>query len=199
MVSDDHSFTPSGTYVIEDLRALKAVTNVLRFDILSYLIQREGTVKEIAESLGVEPANLYYHVRELEGVGLIRTVRTRQVNGIQQKYFRAVAQFYRLSTSFFVEQETGELDQAGVEFIAATVDYSLAHLRRALTSGIPEHLTEAFAVSRRIAHVSAERAIEFRRRLRELEEEFAAIDQPDEDLTFEFLIALFPHAPGSRT
>ncbi|MFX9193241.1 hypothetical protein ABTN81_19910, partial [Acinetobacter baumannii] len=49
------------------------------------------TVTQLGDELGETPSKLHYHVRELERIGAIKLVETREKGGILEKYFRAVA------------------------------------------------------------------------------------------------------------
>jgi DNA-binding transcriptional ArsR family regulator len=49
------------------------------------------TVTQLGEALGVAPARVHYHVRELERVGLLHLAETREKGGILEKYYRPVA------------------------------------------------------------------------------------------------------------
>jgi DNA-binding transcriptional ArsR family regulator len=79
------------TYTLETLEQLRAVADDLRLRILEQLALQAMTVTQLAGVLGEVPAKLHYHVRELEKVGLLKLVETREKGGILEKYYRAVA------------------------------------------------------------------------------------------------------------
>jgi DNA-binding transcriptional ArsR family regulator len=81
-------------YELETLEQLRAIADELRSRITEALIHRAMTVTQLGEMLGQAPAKIHYHVRELERVGLIRLVATREKSGILEKYYRAVAKSY---------------------------------------------------------------------------------------------------------
>ncbi|MGE5333406.1 MAG: helix-turn-helix domain-containing protein [Nitrososphaerota archaeon] len=86
-------------YELENLEQLRAIADELRSRIAEALTHRAMTATQIAELLGQAPAKIHYHVRELERVGLIRLVATREKSGILEKYYRAVARSLTASKS----------------------------------------------------------------------------------------------------
>src|SRR5579875_2308990 len=78
-------------YEIETLEQLRAIADMLRLRIVDLLYERPMTVTQLAERLGIAPAKVHYHVRELEKVGLLRLVETREKGGILEKYYQPVA------------------------------------------------------------------------------------------------------------
>ncbi len=79
------------TYTLETLEQLRAIADDLRVRILHQLERQAMTVTQLAELLDEVPSRLHYHVRELEKVGLLKLVETREKGGILEKYYRAVA------------------------------------------------------------------------------------------------------------
>src|SRR5690348_5811062 len=78
-------------YDIETLEQLRAIADVLRIHILDLLNQRPMTVTQLGEHMGLAPAKVHYHVRELERVGLVELVETREKGGILEKYYQPIA------------------------------------------------------------------------------------------------------------
>ena len=58
---------------------LKALGAPTRMAILTLLLERAATTTHLAEALGKPKGTVGYHLKVLEGAGLIRVVRTRQV------------------------------------------------------------------------------------------------------------------------
>lgn len=79
-------------YYLESVEQLRAVSDDLRIRILEALERQPMTVTQLGERLGLAPAKVHYHVRELERVGLLRLVQTREKGGVLEKYYRAIAQ-----------------------------------------------------------------------------------------------------------
>lgn len=79
------------TYELETIEQLRAVADELRLRIVEQLTFQAMTVTQVAELFGEAPNKLHYHVRELERVGLLKKVETREKGAILEKYYRAVA------------------------------------------------------------------------------------------------------------
>ena len=62
-----------------------------RARILEILTQQQASVKELAQMIGESPQTTHYHTKYLERVGLIRIVEKREVRGTLEKFYRAVA------------------------------------------------------------------------------------------------------------
>ena len=78
-------------YEIEHIEQLRAIADLLRLRIIDVLIKQPMTVTQLGEMLGEAPAKMHYHVRELERVGLLKLVETREKGGILEKYYQPVA------------------------------------------------------------------------------------------------------------
>ena len=78
-------------YEIENIEQLRAIADLLRLRIIDTLVKRPMTVTQLGEALGEAPAKMHYHVRELEKVGLLKLVETREKGGILEKYYQPVA------------------------------------------------------------------------------------------------------------
>ncbi len=115
-------------YELETLEQLRAIADELRTRIVEALIHRAMTVTQVGEMLGQAPAKIHYHVRELERVGLIRLVATREKSGILEKYYRAVARSFTAAKTLLSAAPSDEtfatmrafLDNASQGFLRAT-------------------------------------------------------------------------------
>nr|WP_212976843.1 winged helix-turn-helix domain-containing protein [Paenibacillus azoreducens] len=81
----------TGVYKIKTHDQLKAIADPLRTKILMKLVKEAYTGQQLAEMLGIQRNNIYFHLKELEKHGIIQVVRKEEKNGIVQKYYRAVA------------------------------------------------------------------------------------------------------------
>ena len=84
-------------YQIETLEQMRTVADDLRRRIVDSLAARAMTVTQLGDLLGVAPAKAHYHVRELERVGLVKLVATREKGGVLEKYYRTVAKVLSVS------------------------------------------------------------------------------------------------------
>ncbi len=92
-MSDHDSATPDlpEMYTLASIEQLRAFADELRVRIFIALTQRPLTATQLGDELDIAAPKAHYHVRELERVGLVRLVETRERGGILEKYFRAVA------------------------------------------------------------------------------------------------------------
>lgn len=115
-------------YELETLEQLRAIADELRTRIAEALTHRAMTVTQLGDLLGQAPAKIHYHVRELERVGLIRLVATREKSGILEKYYRAIAKGFTASKTLLSNAPSDEtiatmrafLDNASQGFLRAT-------------------------------------------------------------------------------
>lgn len=86
-------------YEIENVEQLRAIADLLRLRIIDMLLKQPMTVTQLGEVLGEAPAKVHYHVRELEKVGLLRLVETREKGGILEKYYQPIAREFSVEKS----------------------------------------------------------------------------------------------------
>lgn len=186
---------PAEMMVVDDLNQLRILANHLRVAIIEEVTSAPRTVAEVGHALGISPAKLYYHFRELELAGLIRLVPAAEGNPTKQRY-RATARFYHLSSKLLHPNGSPGLLDASAEFVVAALDHTTSDLRRAFNVGAIAATPEVLGVQRRTARMSRAEARQFRDRLRELAADFHAADRPDGEIAVELGFALFPR-PGT--
>ena len=93
------------TYVIRDLRQVRALADPLRLRLMKLLAQKAMTVTQAANLLNEKPNKLYYHIKRLEQVGLVQLVETRPYHGILEKYYQAIAEHLVYDKSLLQPQE----------------------------------------------------------------------------------------------
>lgn len=185
-------FQPDEMYVVQTMEELRTLTNPLRMRIIDRLIESPRTVREVGNLLGISSTKLYYHVGELEKVGLVRLVHTEVQSGIQLKYYRAAARYYHVPPAMLHVGGDHKGSSAGAEFVASAVEIGSHDLRQAMATGIIAEHDDAFIVSRRTMRMSAESAALIRERLKEIDLEFRRLEDPEGQLAVELVIALFP-------
>jgi DNA-binding transcriptional ArsR family regulator len=72
----------------------KAIGDPLRERILGIIQMRPATAKQIADSLGIPPGTIGYHLQVLEAAGLAQVVARRLVRGIVAKYYTRTARIF---------------------------------------------------------------------------------------------------------
>jgi DNA-binding transcriptional ArsR family regulator len=114
-------------YEIETIEQLRAISDMLRVRIVAVLAKRPMTVTQLGEELGLAPAKVHYHVRELEKVGLLELVETREKGGILEKYYQPIARSIHVNDALMLavpEDEAqamlrGLLDQISDDYLRA--------------------------------------------------------------------------------
>lgn len=90
--------------LVERDAQIKALANPERVRILTLLVERSGTAKQVADWVGGTRGRVHYHIKELEKAGLVEKVRTVESGGVVEKYYRAVAR------NFYVGRGIGEYE-----------------------------------------------------------------------------------------
>lgn len=83
-------------YQIQTENQAKAYLHPVRMRILQFLSGDAMTVSQVAEILGVHPANLTHHFRKLQKAGLIDLVEERDTGRVIEKYYRSVANSFQV-------------------------------------------------------------------------------------------------------
>jgi DNA-binding transcriptional ArsR family regulator len=161
-------------YVIEDLSQLRAVSDPLRLEVLHALSGEARTTAGIAEAVGSVPSRLYYHLSELERVGLVRVVERTRKGNLIEKHYRSVA------AAFVLDRGLLNRAPAGAEpfywRVADALDEANRDLEHSLREGRVEEESPV-TVHRRV-RVGAGDVARFRERLEALLAEFAEPETP---------------------
>ena len=197
---------PIAERVISDVESLKALGDPVRLRILETMVtaaDEAWTVKRLAAALGVGPTKLYHHINILEERDFIRVSGTRVVSGIIEKSYRLAQLSVRLDRALLsgsdADVRSSVHDVMAVIFDSVRDEIERGLASGAVASGEDDPLRDLLI--RGLARIQPERAVELRRRLRELLEEF------DDDPThaepgavpFGFLIALYPFPEPATT
>ena len=91
------------TYYIENLEQLKAVSDPIRWRMLSMLTSKSMTGAQLARVLDIPRARAHYHLKILKNAGLLVFEKEQYNRGMIEKYYRAIAK--RIFTSKMVESE----------------------------------------------------------------------------------------------
>ena len=90
-------------YYIENLEQLKAVSDPIRWRMLSMLTTKSMTGAQLARELDIPRARAHYHLKILKNAGLLVFEKEQYNRGMIEKYYRAIAK--RIFTSKMVESE----------------------------------------------------------------------------------------------
>jgi DNA-binding transcriptional ArsR family regulator len=204
-LSDDAA-TPRAERVISDVESLRALSDPVRLKILETMVtaaDETWTVKRIAAALGVGPTKLYHHVNILEEHGFIHVAATRVVSGIIETSYQISQLSVRLDRGLLsrgdADVESSVHNVVGVIFDSVR-DEIEAGLRDAANRDDDDPLSNL--VIRGLTKLSPERAVELRRRLRELLGEFDTDDPSDVEagsIPFGYLVAVYPYPESATT
>jgi DNA-binding transcriptional ArsR family regulator len=124
------------TYDLETIEQLRAIADPLRVRIVEALALRPMTATQVGEELDEPAPKAHYHVRELERVGLVRLVETRERGGILEKYYRAVGKTMRVPPRVLQMAPPDEVAQTMDAFLSTvTGDFQTA-MTRSLNAGV---------------------------------------------------------------
>jgi DNA-binding transcriptional ArsR family regulator len=152
---------------LEDLEQVKALAVSIRVEILNILEKEPMTTTQIARILRERPNKLYYHVTELERVGILEVAETRQKGNLVEKYYVPAARFFRIDPSLFQKGEEGR--EAFFETVSSHFDSTLVDLRKSLASGaLDSELLQKSVSSVIETRLSEEEAVALSKELRDL-------------------------------
>lgn len=95
----NYDLSPSPVLTLTSDEQIRAYVNPTRMTILALLAQAKKSVSGVARQLGVHPANLTHHFKLLEKTGLIELVEKRETGKNLEKFYRARAYQFIISTS----------------------------------------------------------------------------------------------------
>lgn len=118
------------TYSLQTVEQLRAVADPLRIRIFEALTRQAMTATQVGEELNIPAPKAHYHVRELERIGLVKLVETRERSGILEKYYRAVARNLQAPSQLLQSSNPDELASAITELFTNMAQSFLTALRR---------------------------------------------------------------------
>ncbi len=88
---------------IDQLQQLKILGDAQRLAILRRLMDQPATLSQLGEHLGESAAHIRYHLKALEGAGLVDLISTNPVRGFLEKYYRASERAYLIQMTILPE------------------------------------------------------------------------------------------------
>lgn len=98
-----------------DQRLVRAIGHPLRLRLLTIFNERVASPSDLAAELGEPIGNVSYHTRILARLGCVELVRTKQVRGAVEHYYRAVVR------PVFSDEDWAELPQSIRKSLAGAV------------------------------------------------------------------------------
>ena len=117
------------TFQLQNVEQLRAVADPLRIRIFESLARQPMTATQVGDELNIPAPKAHYHVRELERIGLVRLVETRERSGILEKYYRAVARNLQAPPQLLQSSDPDEIAGAITEMFANVSQSLLTALR----------------------------------------------------------------------
>jgi DNA-binding transcriptional ArsR family regulator len=191
-------------FFIRDAETLKVVSDPLRLKIFGLLKDRTMTAKQLAEALEVPQTRLYYHLNQLEALGLIRVAGTRVVAGIIEKRYRASAGRIAVDRALF-SPGVAPGDTALETMLTAILDGVRDAVRESVRAGLVDPQRESPAegglvLGRVWLRLTRDEANELNDKLIALLRSYDLRHQEEEDADlapYEALLALYPVATSS--
>ncbi|HSK48806.1 MAG TPA: substrate-binding domain-containing protein [Coriobacteriia bacterium] len=107
---------------IDELEAVRAVSDAHRQQILRLLLARPHTISSLGRHLGRHPAWIRHHVQVLESAGLTRLVEERKTRNYTEKYYAASAAAFSVSLLIRPAEEERESPGEGSRLLALASD-----------------------------------------------------------------------------
>lgn len=137
MSKEERAFqkAPMDVYYLERIEQLQVLADPLRYQIIK-LLDRPRTGAQLAREIGIPRTRVHYHLKQLEGAGLIRVDHTDIATGVVEKYYGCVARFFSFTNLLPVANEledpvvTAASYRAVADFLNATIEVSRDMLAR---------------------------------------------------------------------
>lgn len=194
---------PDEVRIITDLETLQVVADPLRLRLLALLQREQRTVKALAAELDLAPTKLYYHIKLLEGRGLIRVAGVRPGAGPIEKEYGVAA--YRLSVDrALLSPGVPSAEDALDTFLSVVLDQTRSEIKRGVRAGLIDPDPSAsgpggLTLGRIWLRLTAAEATEYYDKIRALNREYAA-RHPQDDADpavghYELLLGLYATLP----
>ena len=200
------AFEPATERVISDVETLKALSDPVRLRILETMVTAANepwTVKRLAKALETNPTKLYHHINILEEHEFIRVAGTRVVSGIIETSYRIAQLSLRLDRAL-LSGAGADVRSSVHDVLAVVFDSVRDEIEQGLASGMVKSSDDPLSelLIRGLTMVHPDRAVELRRRLRELFEEFDTDNPGDVEpgaVPFGYLVAVYPFPTPATT
>ena len=79
---------------LRSIEIIKVLGDARRVDILRLLMVEPATLSQLGRVLDMHAAKVRHHLKQLEDVGLVEFVASREVRGFVEKYYQATARAF---------------------------------------------------------------------------------------------------------
>lgn len=96
--------------ILKSLEEIKVISDPFRTKILFLFddAMEPLTVKQMAVKLEEVPSKVHYHVKELERIGVLEIVETKEKAGILEKYYLPTAETFKIERSIGTQEYESE-------------------------------------------------------------------------------------------
>jgi len=95
------------TDTLQSLQVIKVLGDARRVKILQLLMDEPATLSQLGRQMGMHPAKVRHHLKQLEEAGLVEFVSSREVRGFVEKYYQATAQAYFVNYAVLPQPRKG--------------------------------------------------------------------------------------------
>lgn len=182
---------------IDDLERAGALLKPLRVQLLR-LLSEPHSLAELSERVGQTPQKLHYHVKTLEGAGLVRQVDARRVNARVEAVYQATARSYWLAPQIVglaggQQRASDDLSLGFLLGLAEEMHTQLGKLgQTALLQDVPSLGLDLHV------HLPAERREAFASEVQDMFQTIArkyGIQDDTQGETFRVILACYPETP----
>lgn len=99
--------------ILTTVEEIKAISDPYRLKILIKFINKgePATVKQIADDMGEVPSKVYYHVKKLEKIDILKLSYTKEINGIVAKYYEPTAEEFTVDNDELTKSNSIDYNQ----------------------------------------------------------------------------------------
>jgi putative molybdopterin biosynthesis protein len=111
--------------------AFRVLGEPTRIAIMRQILSKPATISQIGASLGKHPAQIKYHITQLEKIGLVEPAFEKTTRNYTEKYYRSTSNAVFLNKAIFPEpSEKGQIvilggDGPALELLVASVNKSI--------------------------------------------------------------------------
>ncbi|WP_026569446.1 MULTISPECIES: winged helix-turn-helix domain-containing protein [Sediminibacillus] len=149
-----------------ETKIAKSLFNYQRARILQVVKGKEKTVKQIAEALNEKPSRLYYHINQLEELGLLKITSEKQINNLTQKYYTAANTGAMLNEYTFTGKEASKNAEFITSQLYAFTEEAITRIQTDLSIGNETDISSEASIIN--AHLTKEEWKEVNQKVREI-------------------------------
>jgi hypothetical protein len=107
--------------VLSTLEEIKTISDPFRLKILLLFDEEDApmTVKQVAIKLEEVASKVHYHVKELERIGVLEIVETKEKAGIMEKFYSPTAECFKIERSIGTAVNEEDHNMVGVNLFQA--------------------------------------------------------------------------------